>query len=327
LLVQPRRWANVIGRPSGSKPQGNEIAGTPVRSYGYVWRFEGDRYKGEYKNYRIGKPVTQFSLEGKKIKTYQSIEEAARHSGLTPDNIQKNVKGENKTAGGFIWRPATQKETNALPTFQQAAYQSDSPTAKEIIQYSVEGKKLAQYASISEAAMHHKTSPSTISYVIDKPKLTCLGFVWRSKGNRYWGELAKNPAANKARLVTQYDLTGKKLKVFNSTKDAEKQTGVSSSTISSVARGKLKSTGGFIWQYGDGKKKIDVEKHYESTRAHVASISKPVIKYTLQGKRVAEFPSIAEAARSEEVNINIISQAINNKKKSALGFIWKLKEE
>ncbi|HEY8936105.1 MAG TPA: NUMOD1 domain-containing DNA-binding protein [Cyclobacteriaceae bacterium] len=295
-------------------------------SHGYVWRFEGDRYNGEHKNYRKGKPVTQFSLEEKKIKTYPTIEEAARQTGLTPDNIQKNTKGENKTAGGFIWRYATKKETKSLPSFQQSEYNGSSPTSKGVVKYSVEGKKLGEYVSISEAASHNKTSPSSISGTLDK-HLMHQGFVWRSKGNRYRGELVKNPHANKAMQVTQYDLTGKKLRVFKSTKNAEKQTGISSSTISMVARGKFKSTGGFIWQYGDGKKKIDVNKHFASTRARIESISKPIVKYSLEGKRLAVFPSIAEAARSEAVRASIISRAVNKKKKSALGFIWKLKED
>ena len=295
-------------------------------SHGYVWRFEGDRYKGEYKDYRRTKPVTQFSLEEKKIKTYQSMDDAALQTGLTVANIHKNVQGHNKTAGGFIWRYSTPKEIKSLPAFKQSEYNGNSPTSREVIKYSLDGKKLAQYSSISEAAKQNKTSPSSISGILDKSHAH-RNFVWRSKGNRYRGELAKNPHANKAMIVTQYDLTGKKLKIFKSTKEAEKQTGISSSTISMVARGKLKSTGGFIWHYGDGKKKIDVDKHFAPIREHIESISKPIVKYSLNGKRLAEFPSIAEAARSEEVPFNIISQAVNGKKKSALGFIWKLRED
>jgi hypothetical protein len=294
-------------------------------SHGYVWRFEGDFYKGEHKHYRKGKPVTQFTLEGKKIQTYSTIEAAAKVTGLTPDNIQKNVKGENKTAGGFVWRHATDKEVKALPPFQQS-YNRTTIAGREVTQYSIEGKKLAHYSTVSEAARICGITPFNINSVIDKPTRTCAGFVWRSKGNKYRGELTKNPPANKARIVTQYDLKGQKLAIFKSTKLAEKETGVDSSTISAVARGKLKTTGGFIWQFGDGAKKIDIKKHHTSTRAFISKISKPVIKYSLKGKRLAEFPSIADAARAEGVRKTLISAAVNNKKKSSVGFIWKFKD-
>jgi NUMOD1 domain/NUMOD4 motif len=296
-------------------------------SHGHVWRFEGDSYKGEYKNYRTGKPVTQFTLEGEKMQTYPTIEAAAKASGLTPDNIQKNVKGENKTAGGFVWRYATDKEIKVLPPFQRSTYHRDTPAGSEVIQYAIEGKKIGDYPSVSAAAAACDIPAFTIYRALDKPKLTGAGFVWRSKGNRYWGELAKNPSANKAQMITQYSLEGKKLWVFESMKEAEKVTGISSSTISSVTRGKLKTTGGFIWQLGDGKKKINIEEYHASTREHVTSISKSVVKYSLKGESIAEFPSIAEAARAEGVRISIISSAVNNKKKSAVGFIWKLKED
>ncbi len=294
-------------------------------SHGYVWRFEGDSYKGEYKNYRTGKPVTQRTREGKKIQTHPTIEAAARASGLTSANIQKNVTGKNKTAGGFVWRNATDKETKSLSPFQ-STYNQKILAGKEIVQYSIEGKKITDYLNVTEAANACKISAFTIYHALDKPTRIGAGFVWRSKGNRYRGELAKTPSSNKAQMVTQYTLKGKKLRVFTSMRVAEKETGISSSTISAVTRGKLKTTGGFIWQLGEGRKKIDIEKHHASSREYLTSVSKPVFKYSLKGKRLAEFPSIADAARAEGVQTNLISSAVNNKKKSALGYIWKLKK-
>jgi hypothetical protein len=295
-------------------------------SHGYVWRFEGEHYAGEYKNYRIGKPVTQFTQDGTKMQTYSTIQAAAIASGLTSDNIQKNVIGENKTAGGFIWRYATKKELKTLTPFQQSTYNRDTSADKEVIQYSIEGKKIANHSSVTEAAKACDIPAYTIYHALDKPLRIGGGFVWRSKGERYRGQLAKTPSANKAQVITQYSLNGNKLHIFSSMKAAEKETGISSSTISSVTRGKLKTTGGFIWQTGDGAKKIDIKKYHASTQEHLASISKPVLKYSLKGELLAEFPSIAEAARAEEVQPKLISEAINNRKKSALGFIWKLKE-
>lgn len=283
-------------------------------SHGFVWRFEGDLYKGEFKHYRLGKPVTQHTLEGKKIRTYPTIETAAKATGLTPDNIQKNVKGKNGTAGGFIWKYGTSKEIQKLPEFQGFKYESPAQGTK-VIQYSLEGKKLAQYSSITEASKACKVSSSNISFVLDKPNRSAAGFVWRRSGNRYNGSLARNPAANKAKVVTQYDLQGMKIKVFKSTKEAEQKTGVPSTTISAVANGKLKTTGGYIWKYGDGPGKLDI---VSSQR-----VTKPVIKYSLQGEFLAEYASIQDAAKAEGVSTARISYAANGRTKSAVGCLWK----
>ncbi len=293
-------------------------------SHGFVWRFEGDSYKGEHQHYRIGRPVTQYSLEGKKIKTFSTIQAAALATGLTPDNIQKNSKGENKTAGGFSWKYASNQDIKKLPGFQPALLASSS-VGKEVIQYSIDGKKAVPFASISEAATISKISPSNISAVLDKPGRSAAGFVWRSKGNRYRGELFKKPAVNKARAISQYNLKGNRINVFNSTFEAEKITGIPASAISSVARGKLKTAGRFIWQYGDNVNRIDVNAHYASTREVLASISKPVIKCSLDGELIAEFPSMASAARVEGVSYKSISSAVNGITKSAAGYLWKLK--
>lgn len=294
-------------------------------SHGCVWRFAGDPYLGEHKQYQRGKPVTQRALDGKWIATYPSIEDAARATGLTPDNIQKNVKGHNKTAGGFAWKYATPEELESLSPFKPEE-NSRSRHGKKVIQYSMEGKKLGVYPSISEAAKACGINVTGISSALNAPNRAAAGFVWRTKENSYKGELVKTPPANKPRNVTQYDMQGDKVNVYKSTKEAERLTGVSSSTISSVARGKLKSTGGFVWIYGNGPEKVDIAKHYASTRQHMEAISKPVVKYSLEGELLNEYPSIRAAARAEGISADRISSVINGTSKSAGGDFWKIKE-
>jgi hypothetical protein len=295
-------------------------------SHGFVWRFAGDAYRGEYKNYRVGRPVTQLSAEGKVLNVYNTIEAAAHASGLTSDNIQKNVTGANMTAGGFIWRYANANEVRKLPAFEGAEYTKSSYGQREVIQYSLAGKKIAEHSSISDASRAISLSGSGIAAALDKDHRSSGGFVWRTKGNPYRGTLLKNPPANKAKTVNQYDLTGKRVAVFASTKKAEAATGVHATTISQAALGKIKSTGGFIWQYGDGPKRLDVEAHFASTREHVRQISKAVGKYTIAGKFICEYPSIRAAARAEGISSGTISSVINGQSQSAGGNLWRLLE-
>lgn len=47
-------------------------------------------------------PINQFDLEGNFIKEWESISEARRQTNVL--KIDKVVRGEGKTAGGFIWK-------------------------------------------------------------------------------------------------------------------------------------------------------------------------------------------------------------------------------
>ncbi len=293
-------------------------------SHGFVWRFEGDAYKGEYSGHRIGKPVTQYSLEGKKLKVYPTIEAAARDTGLTAANIQKNVNGHNKTAGGYIWKFSSVDEKGKLePLLKKYTTRKPLP-GKKVIQYSMDGKKLVVYSSISAAAKACDMNVSNISFALDKSTLSAGGYVWRTKGNIYRGALAKVSRTNEGKPVTQYDMKGNKIRTYGSTRQAQHETGIASGSISAVARGKLKSSGGYIWLYDSNAKRIDVEKHYASTRERIQRNSKSVAKYSLEGSLLKTYPSISVAGKEEGISAKRISSVINRYSKSAGGFLWKI---
>lgn len=193
----------------------------------------------------------------------------------------------------------------------------------EVVQYSKCGEQLAVYPSVTEAAKALKVPYGCIAQVLDKSGRTYAGFVWRRMDHPYDGLLSTTPAGNVARQVTQYDLKGRKLQVFRSTREAGSRAGLSSSTISAVANGKLKTTGGFIWQYGEGPARLDIDAYFASTRQVIERSSKPVVQYTVDEEWVAEYPSIAAAARSEGLTVKQISGALHGKSQSAGGFRWR----
>lgn len=292
-------------------------------SHGFVWRFVGDVYKGEYSNHRIGKPVTQYTLEGKKLKVYPTIEAAAVATGLTAANIQKNVNGHNKTAGGYIWKFSSATDVNRLEPIPKTYTERKPLTGKEVIQYSIDGKKLTLYNSISAAAKACKLHVSNISAALNKDALSAGGYVWRTKGYIYRGALAKVPRANEGKSVTQYDRKGNKIRTYASTRQAQQQTGIASGSISAVATGKLKTSGGYIWLYDSDVKRIDVKKHFASTYESIKRNSKSVGKYSLEGKLLKTYPSISVAGREEGISPKRISSVINGHSKSAGGFLWR----
>jgi hypothetical protein len=60
-------------------------------------------------NYKIMRtyrpyPISQYTLEGKIIKTFMSAHDAGRQLGISNANISSSANGTRLTAGGFIWR-------------------------------------------------------------------------------------------------------------------------------------------------------------------------------------------------------------------------------
>jgi len=62
-------------------------------------------------------------------------------------------------------------------------------------------------------------------------------------------EMVKNISKAHSKIVLQYDLQGNFIKEWPSVRIASKETGINYSTIRSVAQGKQKTAGGFIWKY------------------------------------------------------------------------------
>lgn len=71
---------------------------------GYVWRYEGDAFTPIIREHwgRPWKKVAQYSIDGKYIKTYESIGAAKRETGAR--HIRRVLSGINETSGGYIWR-------------------------------------------------------------------------------------------------------------------------------------------------------------------------------------------------------------------------------
>lgn len=232
----------------------------------------------------------------------------------------------NYTAGGFVWKKATKSEVQKLPHRRVQGIKKPLAPCTEIVQYSLDGKKISRYNSIAQAARETGITVSGISLSLRLPSRLAGSFVWRVKGDRYYGGLAKDRPANGPKVVTQYDLQGRRLHVYQSARQAGKETDVSSSTISAVAKGRLKTSGNFIWLYGGGKRRIDMNEYFGRGNNGASHPGKSVAKYSLEGELLATYPSITLAAEAEQISPKRISSAINGRTKSAVGYLWRVKE-
>jgi NUMOD4 motif/NUMOD1 domain len=71
---------------------------------GFIWRFEGETYNGEYKDLLKKRKCIQLSTTGKKLQTFESIAAAVKLTGADFSGIKRVIDGERKTCKGYVWR-------------------------------------------------------------------------------------------------------------------------------------------------------------------------------------------------------------------------------
>jgi hypothetical protein len=116
--------------------------------------------------------------------------------------------------------------------------------------------------------------------------------------------------------------TGEILAIYDKIVDVKTTSG-NVSEISSVCKGKGKTTDGYAWKYTDDTDKIgDIrpELIVKSDTATCIKVSK-ICKET--GKVLETYTGIREASRKNNISPGVISGACNGKQKSAGGFFWK----
>ena len=117
--------------------------------------------------------------------------------------------------------------------------------------------------------------------------------------------------------VYQYTKDGTFLQEYISLREAERQTGVFATSISSSIKGKgySKSAGSFLWSYDK------LEKHH----GYVGPISISIEQYSLDNKLIQEFKSICDAAKQLNISKSGIIRCCKDRQKQCAGFIFKYK--
>ena len=122
--------------------------------------------------------IRQYALDGTFIAQYESYDEATEKTGVIKRTIQRNVCGEKKSGGGFIWKKEPANTTcGSIPPL---SYNSD-PQKKPVCQYQYNGILVAEYSSISEAARETGINLNGIRSVLKGQQKQAGGYVWEYK--------------------------------------------------------------------------------------------------------------------------------------------------
>jgi hypothetical protein len=200
------------------------------------------------------KPVSQYTLKGKMIKTYPSIVVAARIIGISAVGIVSVLKDRQVSCGGYVWRYGSARRIDMKVFLERKEQHFKNLVGQKVTQYRPDGNKVAFFLTINDAARATKTKGSCICEALAGRQKSAGGFIWKRglgkkkidlRGYRF-GEALR--AEHKQVKVRQYSLDGRFLRTFPSVKAAAKHVGIAGSTISSFLGGRGKQAGGFRWK-------------------------------------------------------------------------------
>jgi hypothetical protein len=288
------------------------------------------------------KPVCQYDLDGNFIAEYESINEAAIKTNLNPAGIGAACKQKKQcSSGGFLWyykdkKPVTRNHGNA----------------KYVLQYTKDGKFVAEYKSAREASEAVDISIMSISLACRGKHKTAAGFVWKYKETEKteedlleeevqgWVELKDFPGY---KISKDGRIYSKKYKIIMKT-----HKNGSSEVVGLCTNGTCKSM--FVHrlvalayipnpqnypvvnhidgnQYNNIVENLEWCTHsYNTLHAHESGLlkgRKAIIRTDLDGNKIKKYKSIQEASKDISVSRSSISAALRGKSKSAGGYKWR----
>jgi hypothetical protein len=192
------------------------------------------------------RPVIKYALDGTQLTRYPSMAEAARNNGVSQEAVS-GVCHRKKgciTSAGFIWRFASDP-------LDLGELRSLKPGRRPIIQYDLDGKKIAEYKSISEAGRATGADTGSLTRVCQARDGTSIGFQWRYKDDGY--ETLGKIRAGCEKPVKQFTRDGKYLRTWKSIAEAAKSLKIEDAHISGVCKGEPNrpTAGGYVWKYAE----------------------------------------------------------------------------
>jgi group I intron endonuclease len=116
------------------------------------------------------------------------------------------------------------------------------------------------------------------------------------------------------KTVYQYDIiTGKLVDKYTNLTDASAVIGLNKKDLSSVCLSVNKFSKGFYWSY-------EFKEHYKPNKD---KRKKCVQQYSLDGKLIDEFTSVAEASKKTNCNKTSITKVCRRERNQCGGFSWK----
>jgi len=151
-------------------------------SGGFKWRYVDTEAKDNArKNTGKSKPVNQYTRQGKFVKTYNSISEAAKVVNITSSAISNAARLKDKMAKEFYWRYGNPMASIDVSKYENKREHFLRSTKREVQRFSLAGALLATYESVLVAANAINAGTWGIRNACKNFDTTCKGFRWKFK--------------------------------------------------------------------------------------------------------------------------------------------------
>lgn len=217
-----------------------------------IWRWEEDefnKYNTKRKKNKISKKIKCYSFCGDFIKSYESIAEAERETGITASSISSCCMGKQSTSGGLVWRyynddfdkyPVKTKNENIKEKLYKYSF--------KIKCYSKNGDLLKIYNSIHDAEKDTGVPRANISKCCKGKSYHAGGYVWRYLDD----DFDKYPYREfKNSKVYRYDKNLNLIEIYKNVNQASLLNGYARISISRCCKKQIKSAYGSLWFYED----------------------------------------------------------------------------
>ena len=260
---------------------------------------------------RADSPVGQYSLDGKFLRSFDSIPAAARALKTDDGNIRKACTGERNAAAGFRWKKGGKSASagilKRLPT-------QGSWNRKKVFCFSKNGKLIATYDSGVAASRATSICRKLISMNINGRCNSAGGFVWSNSCEFpvIRGTFKRARQTTGKRAIVAYLESGERLARFDSIMDAVRALKARAPAIVSCLKGRypyvrVKRHGALRFAYVEAAR-----TKLQSLPSNLRSATLPTASYDAEGNLVKMYSAIHKAAEEIGMDYKSISGAARN---------------
>lgn len=188
-----------------------------------------------------GKPVNQYNIKTKElIKTWESGADAANTLGIDKTNLNSCCRGKKKSAGGYIWKYAS--DTSKI-SIKENPY--------EVKQYTLNGDYLATFDNSNKASIETGIEYGLIRKCCLKEIHHAKNFVFLFSTEDIANYQFPGNNIFRKREINQYDLYHNFIQTFKSATEAGKVLKLDRKTITKCCKGEIKIYKNYIFEYND----------------------------------------------------------------------------
>ena len=253
---------------------------------------------------KMQKHVFQYTKDGKYVREYKSIKDAADACGVSTTALSVACRKENASCAGYQWR--YNKYEYVLPYYKNSK-------ASPVYMYSLEGAFIQSFNSAKEASVKLNISENHIRSACTSNKKYYCGNLWSY-------EKKESLPPVKVRIpkkVYKYSLDGDFIQEYESANYAAKEYSVHPVSIQGACSGKILTCSGFQWRY---------DKYDKIAAANTKRHKKKVLKCDLDYNVLQIYDNAQIAANEHGVTARSIYDACCGNTSICAGFRWKYED-